>query len=251
MRRDANMPVTAPPVGGKPKKLKPGETTKTHHTTEKAKKPSLSEPAKAFGRAAPMVIPAPPSGGGTGKPKKKGHPLTEEQRFLWAEGEQESGNNYSAENPTSGALGRWQVMPGNLPVWLPESGQRVMSPSQFLANHAAQNAVANTILGGYFRKYGAAGAAAMWYSGQPDPGKTYGDPPVYVYVDDVLKLMGSKEAEPISISGTSVLLPWQLPKVEKTDSWSTQVRGSAAQLTAVSKSAKGYATAIQRTYIKI
>ena len=239
-------------VGHKPAvkgKAKP-HVTSVHHPKEKAVKPAIKAEHKGFGRLIPSVHPAPPSGGGTGRPKKKGHPLTEKQRFLWAEGEQESSNNYLAVNPDSGALGRWQVMPGNVDPWLKEAGWKPLTGNQFLHSKAAQNAVANKILGGYYDQYGAAGAAAMWYSGQPDPGKTYGDPPVYVYVADVLKLMGSKEAEPVSQSGSAVLLPWSLPKVQKTDSWSSQVRNSGNLLASAGKSTASLAGAIRGTYRK-
>lgn len=34
----------------------------------------------------------------------------------------ESGNNYQAEHPTTGAKGKYQIMPGNWPVWAQEAG---------------------------------------------------------------------------------------------------------------------------------
>jgi hypothetical protein len=38
-------------------------------------------------------------------------------RFLYALGEIESGGNYQARNSTSGAYGKYQIMPSNWPVW--------------------------------------------------------------------------------------------------------------------------------------
>jgi hypothetical protein len=38
-------------------------------------------------------------------------------RFLYALGEVESGGNYQARNATSGAYGKYQIMPSNWPVW--------------------------------------------------------------------------------------------------------------------------------------
>jgi hypothetical protein len=242
------MPVVAPPGGGKA--AKPKKPVVTHHTAEKAKKPSLSKADKAKGKLKPAVHPAPPGGGGKVPKPKAPSKLSDLDKFLWAEGEQESGNNYLATNPTSGALGRWQVMPDNLPKWLPESGYPVMSPNAFLHNDKAQIAVANKILGGYFKEYGAAGAASMWYSGQPNPNESFGQPSVRDYVNDVLKLMGSSEVEPIAASGSSVVLPWDLPKVQKNDSWSGQVRESATVLSSAGRVSLNYATAIQRTYRK-
>jgi hypothetical protein len=115
-------------------------------------------------------------------------------QFLWAERDQESGGNYSAVNSSSGALGAYQVMPSNVPDWTTKALGHPVSTSEFLDSPADQDAVARTILGGYYSEYGAAGAAAEWYSGQPDPTKTYGDPPVWQYVQDVLAKMGSAPA---------------------------------------------------------
>lgn len=248
------MPKLPAPDSTKPAKpaVKPAtrHVTDTHHSIQKALKPSLSAKERALGAENPQVVPVPP-GGGKPAPKPKPKPqISDLQRFLWAEGEQESGNNWLAENPTSGALGRWQVMPENLPKWLPESGYPVLSPNQFLHNDKAQTAVANTILGGYFKEYGAAGAAAMWYSGDPDPNATDGDPPVYEYVADVLKLMNSSEVAPVAVSGTSVVMPWNLPKVQKSDSWASQVSNSATVLASAGKVSLNYATAIRHTYAK-
>lgn len=131
----------------------------------------------------------PPAGGPTGQRRKKIKPSKKAQ-FLWAEGQQESGGNYKAVNDGSGALGRWQVMPANLPGWLKQSGLPSMTDQQYLDDPKAQNKLAWTILGGDYDRYGARGAAAVWYSGQPDWHATYGDPPVYQYVDDVIRIMG-------------------------------------------------------------
>lgn len=116
--------------------------------------------------------------------------VTEKQRFIAAERQQESTGNYQAQNPVSGALGAYQVLPSNLPGWLAASGQPQMSDNAYLNCNPCQDKLAWVILGGYFDRYGPAGAAAMWYSGQPNPNATYGNPPVYVYVRDVLALMG-------------------------------------------------------------
>lgn len=114
--------------------------------------------------------------------------------FLWAIGQQESGGNYSSVNSGSGALGKYQVMPANIPSWTKRALGHSVSTSEYLHSPAEQEAVARTVLGGYYAKYGAAGAAAAWYSGQPDPNKTYGNPPVYKYVASVLALMAKAPA---------------------------------------------------------
>lgn len=158
----------------------------------------------------------PPTGG-----RQDSHKV-QKLRFLAAERQQESGGNYLVVNAGSGALGAWQVMPENLPGWLRASHLPQMSAYTYLHTPAAQNRLAWVILGGYFDRYGAAGAAAMWYSGQPDPTKTYGDPPVYQYVADVLRLMG-RRLPPINTTGLpNSPYAYTLPPPNEGD-WSTIV----------------------------
>lgn len=157
-----------------------------------------------------------------------GAPGQEKTDFLNAERQQESGGNYRIVNPGSGALGAWQVMPSNLPDWLAAAGLPPMTAQQFLYDDAAQNRVAWVILGGYYDTYGPAGAAAMWYSGQSDPNKTYGDPPVYQYVDDVLALMGQELPSPnygTPPGGQYFTLP-----PPNTADWSPTIRGTGTVL---------------------
>lgn len=139
--------------------------------------------------------------------------------FLWAIGQQESGGNYSSVNSSSGALGKYQVMPANIPSWTKRALGHSVSTSEYLHSPAEQEAVARTILGGYYAKYGAAGAAAAWYSGQPDPNKTYGNPPVYKYVASVLALMAKA---PANAGGTGSAPP-------VSDGVDTTTTGSTAQ----------------------
>lgn len=115
------------------------------------------------------------------------------EAFLWSLTQQESGGNYSAVGvwvDGDRAYGRYQVMGANVGPWTAKYYGRRLTPQQFLGNRAAQDAVVRGVLGGYYRKYGARGAAAMWYSGQPNPNKTYGNPPVYQYVNSVISRAG-------------------------------------------------------------
>lgn len=115
-----------------------------------------------------------------------------EDAFLWAIGQQESGGGYKRVNSSSGALGKYQVMPYHLKggnEWAGRTFGRAVSRTEFLNSPAMQEQMAHKILGGYYRSHGPAGAAALWYSGQSDPTKTYGNPPVYKYVNSVLALM--------------------------------------------------------------
>jgi hypothetical protein len=108
--------------------------------------------------------------------------------FLAAIASKESGN-YAAVNPDSGALGKYQVLPSNVPSWSQEALGYTITPAQFLASPTAQEKIVRYKLGGYFRSYGPLGAASAWYSGSPKnvnsttPNGIY--PSVATYVQNV------------------------------------------------------------------
>jgi hypothetical protein len=119
------------------------------------------------------------------------------EAFLWALTQQESGGNYGAlgiwldmSYGRDRAYGRYQVMGANVGDWTAKHYGRRLTPQQFLANRAAQDAVVRGRLKGYVNKYGYRGAAAAWYSGNASlhmstrPQK--GGPSIKQYVDDVM-----------------------------------------------------------------
>jgi len=85
--------------------------------------------------------------------------------FLHAIAKRESGGRYSAVNRDSGALGKYQIMPGNIPQWSREALGKSVSTSTFLHTPALQEKIAQYKLQQYYRKYGAQGAAVAWYAG--------------------------------------------------------------------------------------
>lgn len=180
-------------------------------------------------------------GGGGGGGKKP----SEKRTFIDAERQQESGGNYLIVNANTGALGAWQVMPANLPGWLKASGQKPMTGYQYLHDDAAQNKLAWVILGGYYDKYGPRGAAAMWYSGQPDWHATYGDPPVYQYVNDVIALM-KKGGFTVSNSPETGAPGWYtLPPPNEGD-WGHQIRDGARSHIRAADKLEHYSRAMAR-----
>lgn len=187
---------------------------------------------------------------------KKQQAQNRKNQFLWAEGQQESGGNYHAVNPGSGALGRWQVMPENLPGWAHQCGLPVVSREQYLASATYQDKMVYCILGGYYDHYGAAGAASMWYSGQPNYRATYGDPPVYKYVDDVLAIMGGAPVSGVGASGLSQTgtlgpyLKWGVaPPRPGTESWARYVTSSARNVHSAADTMQSHANTIRRLRI--
>lgn len=103
----------------------------------------------------------------------------------------ESGGNYSVVN-SIGAVGAYQVMKANIPSWTKKALGYSMTWQAFRNSKSAQDKVARVILGGYYAKYGAAGAASMWFSGQPNPNSRASDGgnTVSQYVAKVLAAAG-------------------------------------------------------------
>lgn len=186
-------------------------------------------------------MPNAPGGGGS-PPKKK---PSEKTIFIDAERQQESGGDYLVVNAGSGALGAWQVMPSNLPGWLKESGQKPMSSYAYLHCASCQNKLAWVILGGAYDKYGARGAAAWWYCGKPTPDATYGNPPVYQYVNDVIALM-KKGGFTVNTGGQgSGPGSYTLPPPNEGD-WSAAIRAAAKSHRNAGNGLAQYASALSK-----
>lgn len=126
-------------------------------------------------------------------------------RFLNAIQSKESGGSYSARNRSTGAMGKYQIMPGNIQGsggWDKEALGHNVSVSQFMNSPEIQDAIARYKLKNYFNQYGAAGAAVAWYAG-PGNAKKYvasggrgfnrkqgAYPSVSSYARDILRRMG-------------------------------------------------------------
>lgn len=123
-------------------------------------------------------------------------------QFMAAISSQESGGNYSARNRSSGAMGKYQIMPGNLggkgSGWDYEALGRDVSPQQFMNSPQIQEQIARYQLQKYYNKYGARGAAIAWYAG---PGALKyssgslnrgqgGYPSISSYAQSILKRLG-------------------------------------------------------------
>lgn len=91
--------------------------------------------------------------------------------FLRAISGRESGGNYGARNPDSGALGKYQIMPGNIPSWSREALGHSISPNQFYHSSQLQEQIAQYKLRQYYNQYGPAGAAVAWYAGPGNANK--------------------------------------------------------------------------------
>lgn len=122
---------------------------------------------------------------------------SEFSRLVSAIAAKESGGNYRAVNRSSGALGRYQIMPSNLPSWSKKFVGRVVSRNEFLNNPNIQEAIARGQLMEYYKRYGAAGAATAWYAGPGAVNRKMGStrnqgayPSIQEYWKDILRRMG-------------------------------------------------------------
>jgi hypothetical protein len=77
----------------------------------------LREPSRRVRAAFVVVLGTTLLGGMTTMNAAAGHSPAGFERFMYALGQVESGGNYYAVNPTSGAYGKYQIMPYNWPVW--------------------------------------------------------------------------------------------------------------------------------------
>jgi hypothetical protein len=142
------------------------------------------------------------SGGGSVKIPKGSKGF---ESFMKAIQGQESGGDYSARNSSSGAMGKYQIMPGNIQGsggWDKEALGRNVSVSQFMGSPQIQEAIARHKLQQYYNKYGAAGAAVAWYAGPGNAAKYVASggkgfnkrqgnyPSVSSYAQQILRRMG-------------------------------------------------------------
>ena len=84
----------------------------------------------------------------------------------------ESSGRYGALGPVTAtgdrAYGRYGVMGANVGPWTQQTLGYAMTPSAFLADPSAQDAVFNRIFGGYLSRFGNANdAASAWFTGRP------------------------------------------------------------------------------------
>jgi transglycosylase-like protein with SLT domain len=106
---------------------------------------------------------------------------------------QESGGDYSAQSP-DGALGAYQIMPNNIGPWSLKYLGHQVDVQTFISSPAIQDKIAMGRLLDYVNQYGYAGAAAAWYSGDPNMANNTnpqagGNPSVAEYVQQVMARM--------------------------------------------------------------
>lgn len=116
---------------------------------------------------------------------------------------QESGGDYQAVGPvvTSGAyqgeraLGKYQIMPSNIPLWSRDVLGRIITPEEFYRNPALQDQLAMAKIYQLMNQYdNPADVASVWFSGQPLSGNSASDvtgTSVPKYVQSVMRYYNS------------------------------------------------------------
>ena len=119
------------------------------------------------------------------------------QKFLYAIKMQESGGNYS-DVSAAGAIGAYQIMPGNVSPWASQAIGHPVTVDQFKNSPQLQDEIASFELLKFYNQYGARGAAAEWYAGNAQLQNDYtvdqwGQSPGK-YADEVLARMQTAPA---------------------------------------------------------
>lgn len=97
-------------------------------------------------------------------------------RLMKAIASQESGGNHEIINGDSGASGKWQVMPENIPKWSRAALGREITHAEFMADPKIQQQIVSHRLNLYLNQQSTALSleqrirlvASAWYSGQPE-----------------------------------------------------------------------------------
>jgi len=90
------------------------------------------------------------------------------EKLVSAIGQQESHNDYTAENERTGAYGKYQILKENWEPWAKEAGVAGAD----MTDPEAQETVARFKLKQYYDKYGAKGAMQAWYGGEGSVGQS-------------------------------------------------------------------------------
>jgi hypothetical protein len=109
-------------------------------------------------------------------------------RFLYALGEVESGGDYTARNPTTGAYGKYQILPSNWPAW----AKLYLGSSTAPQTPANQETVAHRKVTALYNWLDSWAATAHWWlTGSSDRNPANWSDFSRAYVNRVMSLMAS------------------------------------------------------------
>lgn len=132
-------------------------------------------------------------------------------QFMYGIGYQETRGNKNAYHEVNayGAVGKYQVLKSNVPEWSRRVLGYSISWQKFRDSPDLQEKIVRGILYGYWKNWGARGAAAAWYAGASNhdlhmstrPQK--GGPSIKEYVDSVIKWAGGATEVQASYAGAT------------------------------------------------
>ena len=106
-------------------------------------------------------------------------------RFLYALGQVESGGSYTARNPSSGAYGKYQILPSNWPVWAKlYVGSSTAAWTPLNQEKVARGKV--TALWNWLDTW--PGVAHWWLTGSGDTNRAHWSSYSRYYVDKIMKI---------------------------------------------------------------
>ena len=109
----------------------------------------------------------------------------EQLRFMWAMAQQESGGDYYARNVSSGAFGRYQIMPFNWPAW----AQKYLGDRRAEQTPWNQEQVAYGKLRDLYRWLGSWKRVAYWWlTGSSEPNEKRWSSYAKGYVRNIMTL---------------------------------------------------------------
>lgn len=133
------------------------------------------------------------------------------EAFLYAITSNESGhlkNPYSAVGPPTRdgnrAYGKYQIMDFNIVKWGRDYLGEKITIQQYRNSPDLQERLARAVLTSYYKKYGAEGAAAMWFSGSANPNSNASDGhwTVRQYVSEMKKAAAKYSGQSTTYSGS-------------------------------------------------
>lgn len=127
------------------------------------------------------------------------------EAYRYAISKQESSHNYGARNSRTGAIGRYQVMPANVPEWTKTALGQSMTPEEFAKNSNAQDRTFDKIYGDDVDRYGPDGATNKWFTGSanPNPKSSDGNMTAGSYLDSFRRNVSEFTGQPYQVANSA------------------------------------------------
>jgi hypothetical protein len=185
----------------------------------------------------PVSSGAVPMGGAAGEVSATTPGGGDSYRDAIASIESKGSGDYAAVGPThpslGRALGRYQIMEANIGPWSEAALGRRLTPEEFMADPALQDAVFDNRFNQYVEKYGPEGAAQAWLGGEGGVGKTNRKDSLGTSIGEYgQRFMSSLGGAPQAIEGISPSaggLADEVADFQQTPDYASQFPGMSSQ----------------------